>query len=180
MKIGRGHKKVSDQALSEAYERLGSVWLVGEEVGMSGQSVHERLVRVGRVKRMNVFTKPEEMLLRSEYKKYRDNGKLEDFAKKIGRTKQFVCRKAKELGLTDRNAFKPYAEKKFTDPYGKYHARVRSLHGSPRKCEVCGEDNPHKWYDWANLTGNYDDPGDYKRMCRKCHRDYDRARRSGG
>ena len=30
-----------------------------------------------------------------------------------------------------------------------------------------------KNYDWANLTGHYDDPNDYKRMCRSCHWKYD-------
>lgn len=33
-------------------------------------------------------------------------------------------------------------------------------------------------YDWANLTGNYDDVMDYASMCRPCHRRYDDARRS--
>jgi hypothetical protein len=34
------------------------------------------------------------------------------------------------------------------------------------------------WYDWANLTGNYDDIWDFAPMCRLCHSHYDYARRS--
>lgn len=37
------------------------------------------------------------------------------------------------------------------------------------KCEKCGTNEPNKTYDWANLTGNYDDVNDYKMMCRSCH-----------
>jgi hypothetical protein len=25
-------------------------------------------------------------------------------------------------------------------------------------------------YDWANVSGDYDNPMDYRRLCRKCHR----------
>jgi len=41
-------------------------------------------------------------------------------------------------------------------------------------CEVCGAKDQNRSYDWANLTGKYDDPSDYKRMCRSCHWKYDK------
>jgi hypothetical protein len=34
-----------------------------------------------------------------------------------------------------------------------------------------------KRYEWANLTGRYDDVKDYARMCISCHRKYDKKRR---
>lgn len=59
--------------------------------------------------------------------------------------------------------------------YSGAHWRVCAARGRPRKCEVCGKDDPKQMYDWANLTGNYLDVNDYKRMCRKCHAAYDKV-----
>ena len=58
--------------------------------------------------------------------------------------------------------------------YHAFHRRVDAVRGKPTKCDVCGLDDPQARYDWANLTGNYADPADYKRMCKKCHAKYDR------
>lgn len=58
--------------------------------------------------------------------------------------------------------------------YKAFHYRMNALKGKPIVCEVCGTTNPQKTYDWANLTGRYDDPNDYKRMCRSCHWKYDK------
>jgi len=57
--------------------------------------------------------------------------------------------------------------------YDAFHMRVIVKKGRPKKCELCGEDNPKIWYDWANLTGKFEDIEDYKRMCRKCHCQFD-------
>jgi len=177
MKIGRGMKKVSDELISELYNKLGNVWLVGKEAGLCGQSVHERLVRLGKINPIRIFDKNEMLILESEYAIHRDAGKLDLLAQKMGRTKQFICRKAKQLGLTDQGRPRPYAIKPESDPYMRNHARVRSLRGQPKKCEICATEDPREFYEWANLSGKYDDPGDYKRMCRKCHRQYDKSRR---
>lgn len=61
--------------------------------------------------------------------------------------------------------------------YQAMHLRVESAKGKPSHCEVCKGEDPTKTYDWANLTGRYEDIADYKRMCRSCHRQYDNARR---
>ena len=58
--------------------------------------------------------------------------------------------------------------------YAAFHYRVTSLKGRPKKCEVCGTTDENKIYDWANMTGNYADINDYKRMCRSCHWKYDK------
>lgn len=60
--------------------------------------------------------------------------------------------------------------------YSAFHFRVESIYGKPKKCSVCGTDDLSKSYDWANLTGKYEDVSDYKRMCRSCHRQYDKNR----
>lgn len=61
--------------------------------------------------------------------------------------------------------------------YKGAHIRVGDRRGNPKSCEVCGTNDSNKWYEWANLTGNYPDPNDYKRMCRSCHRKFDKERR---
>ena len=59
--------------------------------------------------------------------------------------------------------------------YTAFHARLYRNAGQPKKCDRCGTTDPSKTYDWANLTGHYDDPSDYQRMCRSCHHRYDRT-----
>lgn len=59
--------------------------------------------------------------------------------------------------------------------YTAFHSRMQALKGRPKKCEVCQTEDPSKHYDWANLTGKYDDPDDYKRMCRSCHWKHDQT-----
>ena len=52
------------------------------------------------------------------------------------------------------------------------HRRLYSRFGKPCKCSVCGTTTA-KHYDYANLTGNYEDLNDYAPMCRSCHWKYD-------
>jgi len=58
--------------------------------------------------------------------------------------------------------------------YSSFHRRVREQRGIPSECDICGSNDLRKAYDWANLTGQYDDIYDYKRMCRSCHQKHDR------
>jgi hypothetical protein len=62
--------------------------------------------------------------------------------------------------------------------YAAFHKRVEVARGRPAKCERCGAEGPGRSYDWANLTGAYDDVHDFERMCRSCHRVYDAHRRT--
>lgn len=55
------------------------------------------------------------------------------------------------------------------------HKRIYRAFGQPKKCDVCGTTDEERSYDWANLTGDYDNPADYKRMCRSCHWRYDKT-----
>jgi len=54
------------------------------------------------------------------------------------------------------------------------HRRLYRAFGQPSKCDVCGTTDKSKSYDWANLTGDYDNPADFKRMCRSCHWKHDK------
>ena len=60
--------------------------------------------------------------------------------------------------------------------YATLHQRVESLKGKPKHCEICGTADPNVRYEWANVTGNYYDiEHGYKRMCVKCHRNFDHS-----
>lgn len=56
--------------------------------------------------------------------------------------------------------------------YVSKHARVYRLRGKAISC-VWG--CIHARYEWANLTGNYDDTEDYASMCSECHSRFDSA-----
>ena len=56
--------------------------------------------------------------------------------------------------------------------YSALHYRVCKTRGNPQKCEECGTTKKTR-YQWANLTGKYDDVMDYKRLCQSCHAKFD-------
>lgn len=67
----------------------------------------------------------------------------------------------------------PYNKGVFkSNTYGAHHDKVRKLRGKPSKCEICGTTEA-KRFEWANITGNYEDINDYKRMCKSCHNRHD-------
>lgn len=94
-------KKVSDEILTESYSRLNNIWKVAKEVGLCGQTIHERLTKIGVQKKMNKFTDKDFEYLKENYNKYLLNGEIKKLADEMGRTTQFLCRKADKLGLTD-------------------------------------------------------------------------------
>ena len=59
--------------------------------------------------------------------------------------------------------------------YAAFHYRVESERGKPRFCEACGITGG-VIFEWCNLTGKYEDVVDYARLCRSCHRKYDKNR----
>ena len=58
--------------------------------------------------------------------------------------------------------------------YFTLHQRLRRHLGHASHCEFCGIDGTDIEYEWANLTGKYDDPKDYIQSCRSCHKKFDR------
>jgi len=61
------------------------------------------------------------------------------------------------------------------DKIGKerLHVWIVEKLGKPRICSECGT-KIAKVYDWANISKNYKkDLNDYKRLWRKCHRNFD-------
>jgi hypothetical protein len=56
--------------------------------------------------------------------------------------------------------------------YSAFHKRVKHIRGRPQRCDRCSSTTAKK-YEWANLTGNYQDMNDYVRLCVSCHRFHD-------
>lgn len=75
---------------------------------MCGQSVHERLQKMG-VKLINGrYTQEEIDYLTEHYIVYRDIGQLQTLADELGRPKTSICAKARSLGLTGQNHERTY------------------------------------------------------------------------
>lgn len=64
--------------------------------------------------------------------------------------------------------------------YKAMHLRVAKERGKPSWCSQCERTDDEVRYEWANLSGRYEDVQDYARMCVPCHRRFDAARRGGG
>ena len=103
-----------------------------------------------------------------------------EVAEELGITQKLVWHRLKTAGIKCRIAAKRNQLREANDSwkgldagYQAFHRRLDAANGKPKKCEICGTEDPSRHYDWANLTGNYDDPSDYKRMCRSCHWKYD-------
>lgn len=61
-----------------------------------------------------------------------------------------------------------------TKSYAALHRRVRAQRGRPNHCEMCGRCDDGVKYQWANLTGAYENLMDYSRLCVPCHAKIDR------
>ena len=94
-------QKVSDQKIIETYLKTRNLWKCAELLGICGQSVHERLIKLKIKLNYPRFSEEEKSILQAEYSFFRDSGNLKELANKLNRTVPFICRKAKELGLTD-------------------------------------------------------------------------------
>lgn len=104
-----------------------------------------------------------------------------EIAKRLGTTPKVIWSRFKEKGYECRVAKKRnqwgennHLWKGDKVGYSSQHRRVKRLFGVPKRCEVCKTEDKKKKYEWANLTGDYNNPKDYKRMCASCHAKYDK------
>ena len=95
--------KATNEQLVEAYATTPNVWKVADLFGMCGQSVYERLVRLGKINKMRVLTAPEKELIEAVYASgvKCGDGKLKDLSAKINRTVPFISRYAGKIGVSD-------------------------------------------------------------------------------
>lgn len=61
--------------------------------------------------------------------------------------------------------------------YTALHLRVSSLRGQPQYCAACDRTAADVRYEWANLSGHYDDVNDFVRLCKLCHAKFDQRMR---
>ena len=85
-------------------------------------------------------------------------------------------RKGKPLSLAHRQKLSESHKKDWTQntiSYHRLHRWVEQHLGQPNKCENC-DSTDRKWYDWANISGEYKlSLDDWVRLCRICHYNID-------
>ncbi len=108
-----------------------------------------------------------------------------EIAKQLGVSQKAIWGFMRRLGLKarvaakrDQRGSKNHQWKGDEASYSAMHNRLYSKFGKPKRCDECGTVDERKAYDWANLTGEYGDITDYRRLCRSCHCKYDKSRRS--
>ncbi len=85
-----------------------------------------------------------------------------------------IPRRTKGFGAIDQRGSRNHQWKGDQASYKTFHNRLSQFRGKPMSCDVCGTSDPSKSYDWANLSGRFQDMYDYKRMCRSCHWKHDK------
>jgi hypothetical protein len=110
-----------------------------------------------------------------------EEGKTQtEIAKVLGVSQKVIWHAMKRHGIAARAAAprdqageKNNAWKGSDAGYAALHKRLYALHGKPNKCSVCGATEAGS-FDYANLTGEYEDVDDYAAMCRSCHWKHDK------
>ena len=110
---------------------------------------------------------------------YAENRTQHEIAAELGTTQRVVFNVMRRHGIVARIAAKrdQRGENNASwkgDAAGKqaFHRRLYALHGKPTCCLVCGTVSA-KAYDYANISGRYEDLDDYVPLCRSCHWRYD-------
>lgn len=93
--------RVSVDEIAAAYERLGSVWAVGRELGISGQAVSERMRSTGIATNKRFLTDADRDVIRSYYTATLSSDfSLLYLAETLRRSKSTISREARALGLS--------------------------------------------------------------------------------
>lgn len=117
---------------------------------------------------------------------YESNMTQTEIASELGLTQRIVWSIMRRHGIQTRTAAKrnQTGEKNASwkgNEAGRcaFHRRLYALYGKPSKCGKCGTESANN-FDYANLTGRYEDINDYMPMCRSCHAIYDHKHRNFG
>lgn len=114
--------KATDTQIASAYAELQSCRKVANRFGMCVQSVHERVAKLGLSMGINKMAECEEAFLIFAYQQFVSAGKLDELARGLGRTKQFICRKARYFGLTNNRRSKSFASASYSAAQKKWLA----------------------------------------------------------
>lgn len=95
-------KKRSDQEILESYAKTQSVWRSAQELGMCGQSIHERLKKLGASNPLKTVTEEQIQIIKDAYSVpfLRGESPLAALELKLGMHRTNICRIARRLGLT--------------------------------------------------------------------------------
>lgn len=125
--------KATDAEVAEAYAQHGTCSGAAKALGMGKQSVQERLVKLGIARQRPKFSDSEKAVLIAEYERFVADGRLDELAEKMGRTRQFLCRMAKALDLTDQSRDRPFLADQMS-------ARSKEWHqNNPHPCGMQGK-----------------------------------------
>lgn len=95
-------KGATDEQIAEAYSRLGSVWKVGDELGMSGQVVSDRMRKAGIPTKKRWLTDEDREIIRNYYETVpAEHFYLDQLATDLGRTRAVISREANRMGLSN-------------------------------------------------------------------------------
>lgn len=122
-------QKATNNEIRRAYAEHGSVWKAAEALGMCGQSVHERLLKMGVTTNKDAWTGDQVKYLTENYQRFADDARLGDLADLLGRKKTNVCSKARKLGLTNKRRTVPERLKK---PMSERAVERIKVNGHPR------------------------------------------------
>jgi hypothetical protein len=122
-------RKFSDEELIVAYGSTKNVWRAAKILNVCGQSVQERLIKLGIDRNIRKFTKEDLDFLKSNYEIYVSQGNIKALAKLMNRTVPFLCRKARLLKLTNAHRKKSEEVKKNISIHSKNFIQI---HGHPK------------------------------------------------
>jgi hypothetical protein len=91
-------KRVSDAVIIESYGRLRNVWHVGKEVGLCGQSVHERCTKLGIIP-PKAYQKWQIDFIKKHYNYYADRYRLNELSELLLIGKSSLVKLAKSQGI---------------------------------------------------------------------------------
>lgn len=114
---------------------------------------------------------------------YRSGLTQTEVADHFGVTQKVICGFMRRHGIAARPAIKRNQNGANNDSwkgddatYSAFHFRVEAVRGKPSCCTSCNKTTGR--FEWANLTGRYEDVNDYVRLCVSCHRRFDAKRRT--
>lgn len=127
----RGNKKASNFQILKLYKNHKNVWKVAKILGMCGQSVHERLVKLKKNNPTKKYLPNEVEEIKNLYKNgfCRGDGKFDKLCENLRRPKTNICRFARQLGLSNK---KRKVDLSYSAANGKKVSAHLKIHGHPK------------------------------------------------
>lgn len=116
--------------LWQMYQEQGSVHRVGKLLGTTGDTIHRRLVKAGYKLRGSNWSEEELLILRKWYETHSSSASfsLTELAATLNRPRANVSRKARSIGLSNKNRPKP----EFRERMAQQMAEYIQKNGHPR------------------------------------------------